>query len=139
MSRKVLKFRRTQRRGMTILEVTLSAAALAIVAVSVVQATVGLDRARVASDRLDYASRELENSLKQFTSQPPSEVTQAAADQWKLPAEVARELPGAQLRTMVASEDQPASKRVTMELQLSTLRRPLVLTRWVPVGQEEQP
>lgn len=130
---------RPHRRGMTLLEVTLSAAALAIVATSVVQATVGLDRAHQASGQVDYASREMENSLKQFINQPPSDITQEAADQWQLPAEVVQQLPGSRLTTTVADLQDPIAKRVTMKLQLSNRGQPLVLTRWVPGEQEEQP
>lgn len=128
---------RTRRRGIAILEVLLSAVALGIVAVSVVQATVGLDRARAVSNRLDYASRELENSLKQFTSGPPNEINQASADKFRLPAEVARRLPGAQLITTVTDQQDPTAKRVTMKLQLVSRGQPLVLTTWVPVAQVE--
>lgn len=129
----------TSRRGVSIFEVVLAAAALGMVLVMIAQAMMSLDRARKATDNLDAASRELENSLKSFAARPWDELTTEAASEWQLTDEAKSQLPGAELETSVEPVDNPAGKRITMRLSLPSKPAPLVLTTWVfePVDEEE--
>jgi cytoskeletal protein RodZ len=131
----------TRRRGVSIIEVVLAAAALGIVLVMIAQAIVSLDRARSATDKLDVASRELENSLKAFAARPWGDLTTETASAWQLGEEFTTQIPGAKLETSVEPAENPTAKRITMRLTLPSKPAPLVLTTWVfePAGQEDGP
>lgn len=132
-------FRSTQhsaRRGFTLLEVTIAALALAILTVTIMQAMLAIERAREATERTDYASRELDNLMERFIHQPWETITAAAAAKMEPPQQLADNLPAAELETLVALETEPIdAKRITMKLrwraQAGRMREPLVLTAWV--------
>lgn len=130
----------TRRRGASIFEVALAAAALGMVLVMIAQAMVALDRARRATDNLDVASRELENSLKLFATRPWDELTPETASAWQLAEEVTAKLPGAELETSVEPVENPTAKRITMRLTLPSKPSPMVLTTWVfePAGEDNE-
>lgn len=129
------------RRGVSIFEVALAAAALGMVLVMIAQAMVSLDRARRVTDQLDVAGRELENSLKSFAARPWDELTPEAASDWQLTEDVTTRLPGAKVETSVDPVDSPTAKRITMRLTLPSKPAPLVLTTWVfePAGEDDGP
>ena len=130
-----------RRQGVSIFEVALAAAALGMVLVMIAQAMVSLDRARRATDNLDVASRELENSLKSFAARPWDELTPETASEWQLAEEVTTQLPGADLEALVEPVENPTAKRITMRLTLPSKPAPLVLTTWVfePAGEDDEP
>lgn len=129
------------RQGMSLVEVVLAAAALGIVLVMIAQAMVSLDRARKATEHLDRASRELENSLKSFAAKPWDELTPEAAKEWQLEEAVASQFAGATLDTTIEPVENPDGKRITMRLTLPAKPEPLVLSTWVfePRGEEGEP
>lgn len=131
-------------RGFTLIEVTVAAMALAIVTVGILQATLALQRAHQVSQRVDYASRELDNMMERFIHQPWNAITPAAAEELAPSAEMVERLPAAQLETAVFQENEPFdAKRVTMRLRWHAQRgqsgKPLVLTAWVLRQQEPTP
>ncbi|WP_442483706.1 hypothetical protein [Aeoliella sp. SH292] len=130
-----------RRRGASIFEVALAAAALGMVLVMIAQAMVSLDRARKATDNLDVASRELENSLKLYAARPWDELTTETANEWQLTEEVTAQLPGARVETSVEPVENPNAKRITVRLTLPSKPAPLVLTTWVfePAGEDDVP
>lgn len=127
------------RRGVSIFEVALAAAALGMVLVMIAQAMVSLDRARRATDQFDVASREMENSLKSFAARPWDELTPETAREWQLTDEAKSQLAGEVLETSVESVENPTGKRISMRLTLPSKPAPLVLTTWVfePSGEED--
>jgi type II secretory pathway pseudopilin PulG len=135
---------RRQASGFTLMEVTVAAIALGILTVGVLQAIVALDRARQATERIDYASRELDNLLERFIHQPWPSITQEAATEIQPPEEVAQHLPAATLETLVMSQTEPVdAKRITMKLRWRAhaehFCEPLVLTAWVFPPEEVDP
>ncbi len=131
-------------RGFTLMEVTVAAMAMAIVTVGILQATLALERAHQASQRVDYASRELDNMMERFIHQPWEAITPAAAKELAPAAELIERLPAAQLETAVFQESEPFdAKRVTMQLRWHAQRgrsgKPLVLTAWVLRQREPTP
>lgn len=126
------------------MEVTAATIALGIITVGVLQATIALDHARQATERMDYASRELDNLMERFVHRPWSAITQDTAARMEPPPEVARQLPAVQLETLVMAEVEPVdAKRITMKLrwraQAGEMGEPLVLTTWVFPPQEATP
>jgi cytoskeletal protein RodZ len=130
-----------RRQGASIFEVVLAAAALGMVLVMIAQAMVSLDRAQSATDQLDVASRELENSLKLFAARPWDELSPETASEWQLAEEAKSRLSGSVLETSVETAENPTAKRITMRLTLPSKPAPLVLTTWVfePAGEGDVP
>lgn len=127
------------RAGFSVVEIVVSISALAIITVLLTRAIVAVERSGRGAERRDYASRELENMLAEFTAQPWDEVTAEAADDFAPPEAVRAVLPQAKLTTTVDEPDD-GTKRVQMRLAYGpqTAPRPLVLTRWVYRPQEEE-
>ena len=132
------------RRGFTLMEVTVASAALGLLTVGIVQATVALDTARQATLRSDYASRELDNLLERFIHRPWDEISQSTADRLEPGPQLAQQLPNVSLEAVVAELSEPLdAKRVTMQLRWRSHTRghehSSVLTAWAFRGEEDTP
>ena len=126
------------------MEVVIAAAALGLVSAAILQSTVAIERARRATMRADYASRELDNLIERFVNQPWDAITQSAADRLQPDEAVAAHLPNASLETLVLQQSEPLdAKRITMQLrwrsQPATKEHSLALTAWVFRPQEGAP
>ena len=128
------------RRGYMLFEVVIGLLALAVVSVTIMQAIVALDRARQSTQRIDLASRELENTLIEYTSSVTyAEANDATAAEVVLPDHVLAELPEAKLTIEVVEQSQPAAKRITGQLTFAGRPQPLSLTTWVFAPVSESP
>jgi hypothetical protein len=122
------------RRALTIIEVTLAFAILAIMlAASLRMVRVVTDQQRIGQRR-ELALQAAQAVSEQIGNIPWEQLTPAAVNQVAIPASLAEQLPNATLSTSIADENDPTSRRVLVEIRWqSDDSRPssVRLTSWV--------
>jgi hypothetical protein len=125
---------RLQRRALTVVEVSLAFALLAIVlATSVRMASVVADHSR-AGERRDVALQAAQAVSEQVGNIPWDQLTLDAVNQVPIPAPLAERLPNAKLAIKLADETDPVAKRVQVEISWNSptgKSSSVRLTSWV--------
>ena len=124
------------RRAMTLLEVTVAAALLAVLLTTSAQLLRALKGQQRAAERRAVALQTVQALSERINNMPWDEVTPEAVRGVEIPSEIAPHLPGAELVVAVVDEQEPiAAKRISMELKWNgpggQPARPARLTTWV--------
>jgi len=129
-----------QRRGITVVEVVVSAAVLTAIVALVAQLSGLTGRLRRSVDDYQLASRTLDNVLEEFTHRPWKEITPQSAGEVMLPDDCQQRLADARLVVAVDDVTTPApARRVTMALTWGRRTEPLTLVDWVLAPAEAAP
>ena len=138
------------RRGLSLLEVTVAAAMLAVLLTTSGRLVRVLINHQRAVERQAVALQAAQAVLEQATNTAWDELTAESARQMEIPAAIAPVLPGAKLVVAVAEDEDPiVAKRVSVELSWNGAAGksagPVRLTAWVyperplPQSIEESP
>jgi hypothetical protein len=126
---------RAQGAGLTVIELTISIAILAVLlATSMRMIVVASDHVR-ANDRRDLALQAAQAVSEEIDNIPWEQLNDETAAGVRIPDAIASRLPGAKLTAKVAEESDPLAKRVTVEITWNTRSdqpaAPSRLTTWV--------
>jgi type II secretory pathway pseudopilin PulG len=123
------------RCGMTLIEITAAAAMLAVLLASSVQVMRALATQQLSAARRMMALQTVQSLTEELANAPWDELTPDAADKLTVPDVVNLYLPSAALSADVVEEQQPAAKRLSVELRWQAPNgqpsAPLRLTTWV--------
>jgi Tfp pilus assembly protein PilV len=132
------------RAAMTMFEVAVAAAMLAVFLVSATRVMATLSAQQRAAERHALALQAANNLLEEFSNRSWQALTPQAADEWSAKALLeTKDLPGATLSAAVVDQSAPVvAKRVSVSLAWQTPggrpAAPIRLTAWVyPSGQVE--
>ena len=125
----------TNRRGMTLLEVSVALLVLTVAMVALVQLISLSVRQRRMDDQRSLALQELANEAERLAVLPWSELTAERLGSWQPPAEVSAQLPAAKCQVAVQDEaGPPAARRIDLSLgwinSVGESVTPVELTFW---------
>lgn len=131
-----LKFEISNRRGFTLLEVSVSGAMLVVLMVVTVQVLGWVAVERRAADRRQVAALEAANVMERLASQPWEDLTAERTAEMKLSTQARDVLPEGELKLEIQNESgQPEARRILIEVhwkgQASQPVAPVRLTSWI--------
>jgi prepilin-type N-terminal cleavage/methylation domain-containing protein len=130
----LMKMPTNRRRGFTMIEMVVGVAMMAVLLTLLGQMLVSMRQNTRRAEERTLVLRSVENALEEITAAPWAAINEQAVAALRLPEEVRRRWPQAELTGQVtASTDPVEAKQVTLKLSLGpeSRIRPVSLTTWV--------